>query len=204
MKAVAKKPARKAKTAALAPVDYVVPAGKVLVLRTCLADMRSPSCDAHGFIWPRSGPVECADWQPTKACGNGLHGVLWGEGDGGNPWVWDDTGVWLIVEVDASDVIELGGKVKFPRGVVVFSGPRLEATTMLGRLAPGRAIVGGTATAGDSGTATAGDSGEVRIRQWDSKAERYRTRVAWTGENGIKAGVAYRLNDAGEFVEAKS
>jgi hypothetical protein len=159
MKAVAKKPARKAKTAALAPVDYVVPAGKVLVLRTCLADMRSPSCDAHGFIWPRSGPVECADWQPTKACGNGLHGVLWGEGDGGNPWVWDDTGVWLIVEVDASDVIELGGKVKFPRGVVVFSGPRLEATTMLGRLAPGRAIVGGTATAGDSGTATAGYRG---------------------------------------------
>jgi hypothetical protein len=380
MKAVAKKPARKVKTAALPPVDYAVPAGKVLVLRTCLADMRSPSSDANGFIWPRSGPVECNDWQPTKTCGNGLHGVLWGEGDGGSPWVWDDTGVWLIVEVDASDVIELGGKVKFPRGVVVFSGPRLEATTMLGRLAPGRAIVGvtatagdrgtatagyrgtatagdsgtatagdrgtatagdsgtatagyggtatagdrgtatagdsgtatagdrgtatagdsgtatagdrgtatagdrgtatagdsgtatagyggtatagdrgtatagdsgtatagdrgtatagdrgtatagyggtatagyggtatagdrgtatagysGTATAGDGGTATAGDSGEVRIRQWDSKAERYRTRVAWTGENGIKAGVAYRLNDAGEFVEAKS
>ena len=277
MKAAKKPPrSRKPKVTAAPPADYVVPAGKVLVLRTCLSDMRSPSSDANGFRWPRSGPVECPDWSATPSCGNGLHGALWGEGSGGTPWAWEDSGVWLVVEVAASDVVDLGGKVKFPRGVVVLAGPRLEATTFLARLAPGRLIIGGTATAGyggtatagyrgtatagyggtatagyrgtatagdrgtatageggtatagyrgtatagdegtatagevgtatagEGGTATAGEGGEVRIRQWDSKANRYRTRVAWAGENGIKAGVRYRLSDAGEFVEVKS
>ncbi|NII73217.1 hypothetical protein FHW84_001786 [Dyella sp. SG562] len=59
----------------------------------------------------------------------------------------------------------------------------------------------GTATAGDSGTATAGDSGELRIHWWDAKAERYRTQIAYVGENGIKPNVAYRLNEKREFVE---
>ncbi|MFC4729503.1 hypothetical protein [Coralloluteibacterium thermophilus] len=33
-------------------------------------------------------------------------------------------------------------------------------------------------------------------------AERYRVHVAYVGEDGIKQGVRYRLNDEGEFVEA--
>jgi len=59
----------------------------------------------------------------------------------------------------------------------------------------------GTATAGDRGTATAGDSGELRIKHWDDKAERYRTKVAWVGEDGIKANTPYRLDDNGNFFE---
>ena len=200
---------RKAKAAPAATVavgEYAVPQGKVLVLRTCLANMRSPSGDAGGFRWPASGPVEAPDWRPTKACGNGLHGWLWGEGDGSLA-TWDADAKWLVVEVDADAIVELNGKVKFPRGVVVFSGERLEACAFLAKRAAGRAIVGGTATAGDGGTATAGyrgtatagDGGELRIREWDSKANRYRTRVAWVGEGGIEKGVAYELVN-GKFV----
>jgi hypothetical protein len=185
-----KKPTRRRapkKPAAAPATEY----GKVLVLRTCLADMRSPSNDARGFVWPRSGPVEAKDWNPRPICGFGLHGALWGEGEGSAPWVWSDDGVWLVVEVDADTIVDLGGKVKFPRGVVVFAGPQLEATTFLAKRAPGRVIVGGTATAGDGG--------ELRIREWDLNADRCRTRVAWVGEGGIEKGVAYELVN-GKFI----
>ena len=53
-------------------------AATVLVLRTCAADMTSYG----GFKWPKSGPVKCDDWKPRAECGNGLHGLLWGVGDG--------------------------------------------------------------------------------------------------------------------------
>ena len=127
----------------------------VLVLRTCKADMTS----TNNFRWPDSGPVECPDWKPTAECGHGLHGWLWGEGDGplGN---WSSNAKWLVVRVAKADMIDLKGKVKFPRGVVEFCGERLAATQYLAAHgAAGRAIVGHTATAGNSGTATAGDSG---------------------------------------------
>jgi hypothetical protein len=61
----------------------------------------------------------------------------------------------------------------------------------------------GTATAGALGTATAGDSGEIRIRYWDEKSGRYRTVIGYTGEDGIEANVAYRLNDKHQLVKAK-
>ena len=128
---------------------------KVLVLRTCRPDMSSYG----GFRWPESGPVACPDWSPRPVCGQGLHGLLWGEGDGAL-LSWAPECRWLVVEVTAADVVELSGKVKFPAGVVVFCGDRLEATTYLSEHGgAGRAIVGGTATAGDGGTATAGVGG---------------------------------------------
>jgi hypothetical protein len=63
---------------------------------------------------------------------------------------------------------------------------------------------GGTATAGNYGTATAGEGGELRIQQWDSKSDRYRTRIGYVGEDGIKAETKYQLDDAGKFVEVQS
>jgi hypothetical protein len=125
-----------------------------LVLRTCSADMTSHG----GFRWPESGSVECSDWIPEPVCGYGLHGLLWGEGDG-SLLDWASDAKWLVVEVDAGGVVDLKGKVKFPRGSVVHCGDRLSATAYLSERAPGRAIVGGTATAGDHGTATAGYGG---------------------------------------------
>jgi hypothetical protein len=200
------------------------PSGKVLMLRTCAADMT-----AHGgFLWPESGPVFAPDWKAEAQCGNGLHGLLWGEGDAGHLSAAPDA-KWLVVEVDAATVIDLSGKVKFPRGIVAFCGDRLGATTYLaangghGRsIAFGTATAGyagtatagdwgtatagdagtatagarGTATAGDSGTATAGDAGEIRIRYWDEKNSRYRTVIGFTGEDGIEANTSYILDES--------
>ena len=58
----------------------------------------------------------------------------------------------------------------------------------------------GTATAGYGGTATAGMGGTLILCRWDEK--RYKYSVAEVGENGIKPGIAYRLNADGLFVEA--
>jgi hypothetical protein len=59
----------------------------------------------------------------------------------------------------------------------------------------------GTSTSGDHGTSTSGELGEIRIRYWDKKAARYRTKVGYVGEDGIKANTPYKLNEQFEFVE---
>ena len=61
---------------------------------------------------------------------------------------------------------------------------------------------GATLTGGNGATLTGGDGAELRIRYWDAKVDRRRTAIAYVGENGIKAGVAYRLNEKHEFVGA--
>jgi hypothetical protein len=141
------KPARASATAA----------ATVLVLRTVSAGLTSWG----GFQWPESGPVACEDWDPQPVCGGGLHGLLHGAGNG-RLLDWAEGTKWQVVEVEASLVVEIDGgeKVKFPRGVVVFTGDRKGATELVASRAPaGTPIVGGTATAGDGGTATAGYGG---------------------------------------------
>jgi hypothetical protein len=59
----------------------------------------------------------------------------------------------------------------------------------------------GTATAGARGTATAGYAGEIRIRYYDPKCNRYRTAIAYTGEDGIEANMAYILDENHRFVK---
>ena len=126
----------------------------VLILRTCRPDMT-----AHdGFVWPQSGPVKVPDWDPTPECGHGLHGLLWGCGDGGT--ITYPVGRWLVVEAKADDVVDLGGKVKFPRGTVVYCGTRDEAIAYLDQHgAADKPVVHATRTGGAYGTATAGDYG---------------------------------------------
>ncbi len=179
-----------------------------LILRTCNADLTSHG----GFQWPDNGPVEAPDWDPTPDCGHGLHGLPWGEGDG-SLLNWAADARWLVVEVPTDTMVDIEGKVKFPAGTVIHCGDRLSATTYLAAdpRAAGRAITGGTATAGDRGTATAGYRGTatagyrgtVVIRRWDREAQRWRLVVGYIGE-GLDAGVAYRLNEAGEFVAAEA
>ena len=137
---------------------------RALMLRTCDADMSS----FGGFAWPRKGYVAAPDWDPREVCGGGLHGLLWGHGNcalipRGNGQVW------MVVEVDAREVVDLGGKVKVPRGRVLYAGDQVTATQWIEREAPEGKRGGchlithagdyGTATAGDHGTATAGDYG---------------------------------------------
>jgi hypothetical protein len=199
----------------------------VLVLRTCNADLTS----YNGFQWPESGSVECPDWSPEPICGNGLHGLLWGEGSPGYLNL-QDSAKWLVVEVASADIVDVDGKVKFPRGTVVYCGDRTGATEYLySHGAAGKPVVYGTATAGDYGTATAGDYGTATAGDGGTatagdggtatagdggtatagyrgciciahwNGKRYKMRVAEVGEGGLKPNVKYRLNDAGEFVE---
>ena len=186
----------------------------VLVLRTCTKDMTS----YNDFVWPKSGPVEAPDWSPEPRCGQGLHGLLWGQGEG-SLLDWSPEANWLLVEVTKSDIVEIDQKVKFPRGNVIFTGSQLDATNLLQTKAPcGTVIVGatvtvghnqtctvgdyGTANAGDGGTANAGRCGTIQIKWWDQKAERYRTAVGYIGENGIEANVPYKCDGEGKFGKA--
>ena len=190
---------------------------KILMLRTCNADMSS----YNGFLWPESGPVECPDWDPEPKCGHGLHGLPWGEGDG-VLLNWDLDAKWLVWEAEASAVVDIGGKSKAPKGTVVHCGDRKSATDfILANGGTGKAVVGavvsagnhgtatvgdrGTATAGDRGTATAGDygtatagyggtatvgeKGRIQVEWWDG--ERRRLAVGYVGEDGIEAGKPY-------------
>lgn len=132
----------------------------VLVLRTCQPDM----CSSHGFRWPREGLVEAPDWRPTANCGHGLHGLLWGAGDFRllNPY---DDAVWLVVEVAASDIVDLCGKVKFPRGHVVYAGSQQAATDMIAAHpeADAAQVVGLIVERGDGADVKVGDAGQAVV-----------------------------------------
>ncbi len=143
-------------------VDYTVPEGKVLVLRTCHADMSS----SRDFRWPEAGGMAKApDWSEEAVCGNGLHGWLWGVGDvagcGAEYGFTEEGARWLVLEVDASTVVDLGAKVKFPSALVLLVSDVKTCSGFISKHTPilGQPIIAGTATAGDGGTATAGYRG---------------------------------------------
>ena len=193
----------------------------VLVLRTCAADGSS----SHGFKWPESGPVEAPDWEATKECGHGLHGWLWGHGN----WSLKTKGdkiKWLVLEVEASTIINLEDKIKFPRAVVVASfavwndamffirnrRPISEATTIAtgdSGHASATGYYGHASATGYSGWAVVGYSGKAKAKEngvltllWlDGK--RPRVTVAYVGEDGIKADTWYAVDAKGKIVEVK-
>ena len=137
------------------PKPYRLPRGKVLVLRTCNKDLSSHG----GFQWKDSGVVSCDDWSEVAECGRGLHGLLWGQGDG-SLLNWNEDARWIVAEVAANSIVDLHGKVKFPKCKVVYCGAKEGAVALISLFAPaGTFVAGGTATAGDEGTATAGYRG---------------------------------------------
>jgi hypothetical protein len=179
-------------------------AATVLVLRTCSADLTS----YNGFKWPDSGEVSASDWSSKVCCGYGLHGLKWGEGDGGL-LCWDASAKWLVVEVPADSLVELNGKVKFPSGRVVYCGEREGATQLIYAARPG-VIVGltaqgqtvatgyrGTATAGYRGTATAGNYGTATAGNYGTATAGYRG-TATAGYRGTATAGNYGTATAGE------
>jgi hypothetical protein len=138
----------------------------------CLRTVNQDGTAYRDFKWPALGFVEASDWQPTEECGNGLHGYLKGCGDA-ESINWD--GLFQVVKIVEKEIIELNGKVKFPRCEVIFTGSQKEATDILQKEYPGLPIIGaivvvgdkliavsgvrGIATAGNCGTATAGNFG---------------------------------------------
>jgi hypothetical protein len=141
------------------------------VLRTVKADLTA----YNGFVWPRSGPVSCPDWDPEPECGNGLHGLAQGEGSS-SLFSSEPDVLWMVVRVRTSEMVKTdNGKVKFPRGTVIYVGDILGATNLIKKKHPaskcvfahhvvpdkGVAISGdeGTSTSGYAGTSTSGDYG---------------------------------------------
>ena len=170
----------------------------VLVLRTCSADMTSYG----GFKWPKRGPVSTPAWLDNYECGNGLHGWLWGEGDGSLGQVDAPDAKWLVVRVLASEVRHgsghLIGKCKFPRGYVVHCGDRKSATEYIVKHgASGKAVIGVTATAGHYGTATAGDYGTATAGN-DGTATAGNRGTATVGYGGTATAGDYGTATAGD------
>ena len=185
-----------------------------LILRTCAKDGTSYG----NFRWPLTvgAIVEAPDWDHIPRCGNGLHGALHGEGDGGL-FNWSADAVWMVVEADDDWIIDLGGKVKFPACVIRHVGDQRSATGYIMAHDPlARVVIGacvtsghsgtstsgdrGTSTSGDGGTSTSGYGGILQIKWYDGS--RYRIATAYVGENGILPNTPYRLDRAGNFVRA--
>ncbi len=128
-----------------------------LMLRTSMRDGTSWG----GFVWPASGMVEPTHWSPHPSCGDGLHGLYQGCGDASLLIRDDGHEIWQLVAVDPKTAVDLGGKVKVPRGEVVYSGDQAGAIKILLERYPALPFVGKPATAGTRGSATAGDEGSA-------------------------------------------
>ncbi len=151
----------------------------VLVLRTCAEDGSSH----NGFKWPLSGPVEAKDWKPTKECGDGLHGWLWGHGD----WSLKNKAEkihWLVVEVEQASLIDLGGKVKYPKGNVIAN---------FGHWADAMAFIRARRPAGEATNVATGDYGHASATgdSGHATATGYSGHASATGNYGHASATGY-------------
>ncbi|GAB5100525.1 DUF7666 domain-containing protein [Caballeronia sp. HLA56] len=210
------------------PLDQVLgvrfTSDTALLLRTCREDMSS----SNGFVWPDVGETaQALDWAPTRRCGEGLHGWLYGHGnyyarsDHHGHWPLDSTTKWLVVEAQTDGIIVLDGKCKFSRGEVVFVGGMKEATDFIIAHEP-RALSGpvigahvtvgqgltatvgalGSATTGDYGVAAAGDFGSACAGDYGS-AVAGMSGTATVGFKGSATAGDYAHATGGEFSEAR-
>jgi len=188
--------------------------GKALVLRVC-----GPNGESYnGFRWPLTvgAEVVAPDWKPVAECGNGLHGWLYGAGDHTAADIRDGA-KWLVVEVDESSIVMIGGKCKYPKGTVRFVGnmpdaavyireheERAKSCAVIGAVVSvgdgESAVVGafGTATAEDRGTATAGDRGTATAGYSGTATAGYRG-TATAGDRGTATAGAFGTATAGAF-----
>lgn len=132
---------------------------EILVLRNCHADGSS----YNGFVWPKSGYVECPDWQDDDNCGHGLHGLPWGVGS--TSYFYDDAdAAWIVFVTSTSagqyrhGAGDLTDKCKARSANVIYFGDKLGAIQLLAAHLPtGLPMNFATQTAGDRSTQKAGD-----------------------------------------------
>ena len=132
---------------------------KSLVLKVVSADMKSYG----GFQWPGVGGIAvAADWDASPVCGGGLHGWLNGVGYlACQSWSDDPMSKWLVLSVNTDTIVDIDGKVKFPKAEVVHVGDRKSASDVIlatGFIGP---VIGATVTGGDGATVTGGDGATV-------------------------------------------
>ena len=124
-----------------------------LILKTV-----GPNGEARGgFVWPLEvgALVRPEKWDPTRICGDGLHGLLHGRGNG-KLLDWSSDAKWLVVE-GLESIIYLGEKVKCKSAIVRHVGDRKSATDFIRKHTAASFIVGVTITGGDLATLTGGE-----------------------------------------------
>jgi len=151
----------------------------VYVLRVNDAENKSRN---KTFQYPKKGTVTAPDWIPDSVCGRGLHGWESGEGDY-SAADWHEDGVWLVLRVLESDLVRLGGKVKFKTGTIAHAGTKESATRYIWEKTKALRVIGLVLTGGARST--------LCWRVWDGL--RYRLHIRYTGEDGIEPNKAYRL-----------
>jgi len=165
----------------------------VLVLRTCKNDLTS----YNGFKWKESGIVEAPDFMKNNECGNGLHGFLWGEGDGILA-DWNSDAKWLVVKVNKDDIVNLDDneKVKFPKCIVVFCGNLKDATDyIIQNGAKGKKVIGANVSSGHRGIASSAYFGHsTSLNFGHSISER----------NGTSISGKFGQSTSGEFGQSTS
>ena len=126
---------------------------KILVLKRC----KSGNTATRNFKYPAKGKIaEAPDWKATPDCGNGLHG--WTE----NNWSYYDhslKGNWVVLEANKADgFVEMGDKVKFRKGKVLYNGKSFEkAKELMLKQQPHMTFHQDSQTAGDTSTQKAGN-----------------------------------------------
>lgn len=143
------------------------------------------------FQYPEAGIVEAPDWDGKNDCGGGLHGFLWGEGDG-DLADFSSEAIWLLIKVNPEDgLVIMDDKCKFRRGEVVLVSDYKTVALELQKHLPldrmykviGSTVTGGyastvtggnrsTVTGGDASTVTGGDASTVIIIYWDDEREK--------------------------------
>jgi len=103
------------------PCDYV------------LRSVRSNYKSYGGYQWPMEvGAVAEADFLNIgTACGGGLHGWWWGAGH--THALLSAPARWMVLKVPRREIIDLRGKVKFPRAKIVQTGTYAKSLAFLKR-----------------------------------------------------------------------
>jgi hypothetical protein len=136
-----------------------------LFLRTCNADGTS-----YGrFKWNLeiSSITEAPDWNPEPNCGNGLHGLLHGKGDG-EYLDWSSSALWMVCEA-LGPIVDLRDKIKTSKAKTLFVGDRKGATDFL--IAAGcnpSEVVGAFITGGEYSTLTGGNWSTLKGGHWST------------------------------------
>ena len=87
-----------------------------LILRKC----QENGFSSNNFYYGKAGEIATApDWDPKPECGNGLHGLLEGNGN----WSLLVGFSWLVIEAKTEDIVEIDDqKCKFRTGKILFHG----------------------------------------------------------------------------------